>query len=313
MKECVKSILAQTNTDYNLHVLDSYSSDGSLEWIESLKDERISILTADKPLTIEENWHRITTIPKNEFMTVIGHDDLLHADYLEEMDRLIAKHPEAGLYQAHFNYINETGAFVRACQPMDEVQYAHEFIACHFMRTLDSMGSGYMMRSADYDRLGGLPPHYPNLIFADYDLWIRLTHLNFKATALKTLFSYRLHESVSKKTNGMQYQQAFGEYIRLIKELMDRDTNVAEVVKRYGKEMLMYYCESLSHRLLKTPIEKRRLSVKEFISRCEEYARLIIPGQHFKPEEKFIIIIAKQIDELSITRGMFYWYKKLVK
>jgi hypothetical protein len=196
---------------------------------------------------------------------------------------------------------------------MDEVQYAHEFIACHFMRIMDSMGSGYMMRSRDYDLLGGIPTHYPNLIFADYELWIRLAHLSYKATSVKTTFSYRLHESVSKKTNGMQYQQAFGEYVTFIKDLMQSDPKVAEIVKRYGRDMLMYYCEALSHRLLKTPAAERSIKVADFISLCEQYAQQIIPTQEFKPLDEFNIRIAKKIDESVIGKGLFSAYKRFRK
>jgi glycosyltransferase involved in cell wall biosynthesis len=313
VKECLRSILAQTFTDFNVIVLDSLSTDGSLNWIKSLQDHRITIHAAEKPLTIEENWNRITGIPKNEFITVIGHDDLLHPDYLADMDQLISKHPKASLYQAHFNYINSKGNFVRPCLPMDEVQYAHEFLACHFCRTLDSMGSGYMMRSRDYDLLGGIPPYYPNLIFADYELWIRLSHLSYKATSLQTTFSYRLHESVSKKTNGMQYQQAFGEYVGFIKDLMQKDPKVEQIVKRYGKGMLLYYCESLSHRLLKTPAAEKTIKVADYIRSCEGYAQQLIPGQEFKPLSKFRIRIAKDIDESKVGKRLFSLYKKIIR
>lgn len=40
---------------------------------------------------------------------------------------------------------------------------------------IDVMGSGFMMRSADYDDLGGIPAAYPNLLFADFELLINLT------------------------------------------------------------------------------------------------------------------------------------------
>ena len=59
-----------------------------------------------KPLTIEENWHRVVTIPKNEFITLIGHDDILDPHYLSVMDKLIARHPKASLYQTHFRKID---------------------------------------------------------------------------------------------------------------------------------------------------------------------------------------------------------------
>ena len=122
-------------------------------------------------------------------MTMIGHDDVLLPNYLQEMDTLITRHPQAGLYQTHFNYINEKGALVRPCLPMDEVQYANEFLACQFVRTIDSTGTGYMMRSYDFDTAGGMPVHYPNLIFSDFELWIKLMNQSYKATSQKNCFS----------------------------------------------------------------------------------------------------------------------------
>src|SRR5579872_3781791 len=78
VKACVGSILAQTFVDFELLVLDNCSTDGTTEWLSTLKDPRIMIFPAEKPLTIEENWGRITRIPKKEFITLIGHDDILY-------------------------------------------------------------------------------------------------------------------------------------------------------------------------------------------------------------------------------------------
>ena len=70
--DCVGSILSQTVTDFNLHVLDNNSTDGTTEWLHSLTDNRISIHPAPKPLTIEENWHRALEIPKNKFVSALN-------------------------------------------------------------------------------------------------------------------------------------------------------------------------------------------------------------------------------------------------
>ena len=116
--ECVKSILAQSYSEFQLAVLDNCSTDGTSEWLESLHDPRIVIYPAEKPLTIEENWHRVVTIPKNEFITLIGHDDILDPHYLSVMDKLITRHPKASLYQTHFRYIDFAGRTIRRSKPM---------------------------------------------------------------------------------------------------------------------------------------------------------------------------------------------------
>src|ERR1700691_5530373 len=94
VKLCINSILAQTIPEFNFLVLDNCSTDGTAEWIRSLNDNRIILFPASQPLTIEENWSRIKDIPKNEFITLIGHDDILLPNYLETMGSLIDKHPD---------------------------------------------------------------------------------------------------------------------------------------------------------------------------------------------------------------------------
>lgn len=309
-KECINSILAQTFTDFNIVVLDNCSTDGTVEWLESLKNDRIIIHKATHSLSIEQNWARIKDVPRNEFMTMIGHDDLLGPDYLAVMNHLIERFPDATLYQAHFNYIDADGRFVRACLPMDEQQRVHEFLASQMQLTIDSTGTGYMMRSADYDALGGMPPHYPNLIFADFSLWIRLMAKGYKATASNNCFSYRLHDSVSRTTNGMAFLNAFGEYVKEMHAMQQQLPEVDASIRRYGKGFLLIWCESLSHRLLRTPLKFRTLKVGGLISRFKAYSATLIPGQPFEPLKVFRIRLALLLDSNAISRNLFQWYRR---
>ena len=195
IKECVQSILNQTYNDFNLHILENCSNDGTAEWLQTLKDERIIVIPSEKPLRIEENWGRIASIEKNEFMTMIGHDDVLDENYLQTINYLIEKHPDASLYQTHFRFIDGKGNFLKHCRPMDEKQTASEFLHSLFIDSIDTMGTGYMMRSKDYDDIGGIPA-YPDLMFADHSLWIKLASLTYKATSPYERFLYRLHENL---------------------------------------------------------------------------------------------------------------------
>jgi glycosyltransferase involved in cell wall biosynthesis len=312
VKECVNSILNQSCPDFNLIVLDNCSTDGTPEWIESINDKRIVVYPSAKSLTIEENWARIKGIPKNEFMTMIGHDDLLLPHYLQEMDDLINKHPKAGLYQSHFSFINEKSEEVRPCQPMDEVQTVYEFLACQFARTIESTGTGYLMRSVDFEAAGGMLASYPNLIFADFDLWVKMMDRGYKATSLKNCFSYRLHQSLSRTTNGMLYAQAFLNYLQFLNEYRRGRPLVQSVINRYGKSFILFYCESLSHRLLKTPFANRSWKVSDFIMKCEQIAADMVPGQDLQAGSVRRIELARQLDSVALGRGLFNLYKKLI-
>ena len=113
VKECVASVLTQTFTDFDFIILDNCSTDETLEWLNSINDNRIRIIPSKTPLSIEENWGRITRVDKNEFITLIGHDDLLYPDFLENINKLIEEFPNAGLYHTHFHFIDGTGKIIR--------------------------------------------------------------------------------------------------------------------------------------------------------------------------------------------------------
>jgi glycosyltransferase involved in cell wall biosynthesis len=304
LKICVNSIFNQSYKDFNLIVLDNNSTDGSLQWISSFNDSRIVVHPSAKSLTIEENWGRIKDVPRNEYMTMIGHDDILNEFYLEEMNRLIERHPGASLYQTHFAYIDKDSLITRNCLPMDEIQQAHEFLACQMNRTIDSTGTGYMMRSKDFDEVGGMPQRYRNLIFSDYELWIRLASKSYKATAQRECFQYREHLSVSRITNGEQYENAFGEYVKFL-SVLKNTSEFNEVITRYGAKMLVYFCESLSHRVLKTPLNKRQIKVRDVVRNFNSYAKTLIPGQPFLPLKEKRIRYAVLLDRSTITRNAF--------
>jgi len=310
-KECVNSILSQTLPEFRLKVLDNCSTDGTLEWIKSLNDERIDIYPSATALTIEKNWARITTIPKDEFITLIGHDDILDKNYLAVMDQLIQKHPNASLYQAHFRYINAKGATIRQCKPMDEIQTAPEFLSFFLLNMIDTMGTGFMMRSKNYDELGGIPP-YPNLLFADFELWINLSKQGYKATAFEECFSFRIHSSATTKSPDVKFQQAFFKYIMFLQLLKESDPEMKLVIERYVLQFIKFYAKGLSHRLLRTPQNKREgLTVSDFLKQCKLYADLLVPGNNFIPEKQFSVKLARQIDSNAFTRSLFLAFKKI--
>jgi glycosyltransferase involved in cell wall biosynthesis len=311
IKECINSILQQTLNDFNLIVLDNCSTDGTTEWVNALRDPRIVVHPADRPLTIEENWGRITGVPKNEFITLIGHDDILDKNYLAVMDALIHKHPAASLYQTHFRYIDSKGALIRRCKPMDEHQSPAEFLSFFLEGLIDTMGTGFMMRAADYDAVGGIPA-YPNLLFADFELWIGLTMPAYKATAIEECFAFRLHQSMTTTSPDVKMLFAFGRFIDYLQKLRSRDAALDLAIGRYAMRFIQFYCRSLSHRLLRTSRKGRHsLTVTGFVADCKSYADRLVPDNNFDFFSPFSMRMARFIDSNAFTRGLFLLFKKI--
>ena len=197
VRQAIQSILAQTQTDWVLIVLENRSSDATLACIAEFRDPRIHVLPADTDLSIAENWARILAVLQSgqvvsEYATTIGHDDFYLPNFLELADELVARQPDASLYQTHFDLVDQSGSIIRSCKPIPGVETERDFFLARCWGLRDSFGTGYVFRSNDYVRVGGIPD-LPSLIYSDDLLVLRLARLSFKACAPNVGFCYRLH------------------------------------------------------------------------------------------------------------------------
>ena len=227
LKECIASIRAQTYRGFALAVLDDGSTDGSLEWLRALGEPRLMLYSAPTHLGIVGNWGRALRLPKAEFMTIIGQDDLLGPDYLAVMDALTREHPDAGLYHAHFRFLDARGKVTRPCRALPARETAAEYLTALFTGQRDTYGTGYLMRSARYEAVGGIPP-FEKLLFADDALWMTLMEGSYKATAPERCFSCRLHPaSASGGTGWQSWLAAMPPYADFLEEMVVRAPDFA--------------------------------------------------------------------------------------
>jgi len=227
LKECIASVRAQTYRGFALAVLDDGSTDGSLEWLRALGEPRLMLHPAPAHLGIVENWGRALRLPKAEFMTIIGQDDRLDPDYLAVMDALTRRQPDAGLYHAHFRFMDSGGKVIRPCRPLPARETAAQYLTALFTGTRDTYGTGYLMRSARYESVGGIPP-FEKLLFADDALWMALIQGAYKATATEQCFSCRLHPaSASGGTGWQSWLAAMPPYAVFLDGLAARDPDFA--------------------------------------------------------------------------------------
>lgn len=274
LKECIASILAQRFEGFDLVVLENGSSDGTAEWLKTITDTRVSVLPAAKPLSIEENWARILEIPKNEYLTTIGHDDLLDPGFLDVILRLVRKHPDAGLYLTHFRMIDKDGRFVRHCFPMPEIETASEFLAARLCGMRHSYGTGHVLRSRDYDALGGIPP-YLKLLYADDALFVNAIRGSYRATALEEAFSYRYHPaSESGGCSGEEMFVGLETYANLLSELQKNDGAIAKILSRHSGSYARSCGERWLHEAVISGRKTNKISLIEIENRINNLANL---------------------------------------
>jgi glycosyltransferase involved in cell wall biosynthesis len=245
LEQCVESILAQTYVHFELVLLDNASDDTSVEYISQLEQsqEKVKVFRSLEFLTIEKNWARILSVPKKEFLTIIGHDDIFHPHFLSDVATLINDFPEATLYSTHFNLIDSQGNIIRPCKPIPKFEAAHEYLASRLCELRDSFGTGFVMRSKDYDEVGGIPL-FPNLLYADDSLWLKLIKDGVKITSSNISFSYRLHESsTSGKPNKVLLFNALITYLEFLRSEAARNNKIDYVIKRYSDKYISARCK----------------------------------------------------------------------
>jgi glycosyltransferase involved in cell wall biosynthesis len=312
IQECVASILSQTYKDFNFIILDNCSSDGTVEWIQSIKDARIKLITSNKSLTIEESWERIRHTDKNEFITLIGHDDILYPDFLMVIDGLVKEHPEASLYHTHFNFIDAEGSIIRACKPMDTSLNGYEFLKAILTGSIDLMGTGYVMRSKDYDALEGISVKYPNLLFADFELWLRLAFKKYEIIAPQDCFAFRVHKSTTGTSQDKKLHRGLEIFIDYLLYLKQQDVKAKKLITDFSTTFLLFYCKGFAHRLLRTPLYQREgLTVENFIMFTIKLAVKLEIENQYKPKKKLFIRVAKIIDSNMVSRNLFLSFKKI--
>jgi len=224
VKSAVDGVIAQTNEDWELFIIDNASTDGTVELIQNYQHPRIHIYRSTLPLLIWDNWHRVWQLlseesVKVEFVTIIGHDDILLPTFLDSISNLIAMHPNASLYQTGFDMIDQDGNLIRPCRPIPSYESSEDFLAARLWGIRDSFGTGYVFRSIDYVKVGGIP-NMPSLLYADDLLFARLSRLAYKAALSDSQCLYRLHRmSASNQMTALRIKNQIGALVEYIEHL----------------------------------------------------------------------------------------------
>ncbi|SHW98989.1 glycosyl transferase family protein [Mycobacteroides abscessus subsp. abscessus] len=111
MKQAVRSIIGQTNTDWRLVVVDDgYPDDSIPGWFESLDDSRITYMRNEKNLGANGNYTKALSFVENDLVTVMGADDVMLPNYIDWLVEAAAANPDAEIFQPGCVVIDEHNA-----------------------------------------------------------------------------------------------------------------------------------------------------------------------------------------------------------
>ena len=125
-KQAVESVLAQSDPDWRLVIVDDVYPDlAPGEWAQSLGDERISYIRNETNLRPSRNYIKCVTLMQSEFAVLLGCDDALLPLYVSRVKQIIAQFPEAAVIQPGVSIIDGDG---HASTPLaDRVKAVYRF------------------------------------------------------------------------------------------------------------------------------------------------------------------------------------------
>lgn len=109
MQEAVRSVLAQTDPDWHLTVVDDGTAEGVPEWFAALGDPRVTYLRNERNLGVSGNFQKCVELATRERMVMMGCDDVLLPNYVATVRALAAAHPGVGLIQPGVQVIDGAG------------------------------------------------------------------------------------------------------------------------------------------------------------------------------------------------------------
>ena len=107
----VQSVLAQDSDDWRLTIIDDvYPDEEPGRWAAAIDDDRVTYLRNPENLRPSRNYNKAIGLATEDFMTIMGCDDLMLPGYVRRVNELIAEFPDAAIIQPGVQVVDEDGA-----------------------------------------------------------------------------------------------------------------------------------------------------------------------------------------------------------
>jgi glycosyltransferase involved in cell wall biosynthesis len=186
LAEAVDAIKAQTLTDWRLLVVDDGSTDGSGEYIESLRDSKIDLLALEH-VGLGAALNAGLELCQSPFIARMDCDDICHPMRFERQLQFLEANPDVGVVGTQFRYFGERGEVPFSRQmPLE-----HDRIVSELREgRLALVHASLMFRRSVLESVGG---YRVRGVGEDWDLFLRICETSRVANLPESLYRWRLH------------------------------------------------------------------------------------------------------------------------
>lgn len=109
LRETIDCVLNQTYKNIELVFSDNCSTDGTVEIINSYRDDRIKLFKNPTNEGIYNNYVKVLKLGTGEYITFLGADDLMDLTCIEKSVKILEEDPSLVLINTHIQIINDLG------------------------------------------------------------------------------------------------------------------------------------------------------------------------------------------------------------
>jgi len=206
LKERMDSILAQTHRNFELLIVDSYSDDGSYEYMQSIHDPRIQLW--QRPRGLYASWNEAIERARGEYIYIATADDTMTPDALEVMLDMLERHPECDICSSALEYIDQNSQPVRRGSPLHPGENPlwdfpldlphtrlapHDGLICINGEMVTSSITQALIKKKVFDKIGLFPTRFG--VLGDRSWWLAAGTCFNIAYVPKALSCWRIHAS----------------------------------------------------------------------------------------------------------------------
>jgi glycosyltransferase involved in cell wall biosynthesis len=202
--DMVKSILAQTFTDWELLLINDGSTDASLAIAESVDDPRVRIYSNDRNRGRSFSLNRITELARGKYIARMDSDDLCSPTRLEKQVRLLESDPRLDAVSVGVIYLDKQDNPVGDMVTPEN----HEEICRTPWRMIHMVHGALMAKRTFFQTY----PYREDLALAvDFNLFLRSYAHSVFGNVQEPLYYYRLDNSFNLKKQFItrKYSAAF--------------------------------------------------------------------------------------------------------
>jgi glycosyltransferase involved in cell wall biosynthesis len=211
--KAISSVLAQTYRDFELIVVDDFSSDDSHAILHSFSDPRMRIIQHDANLGASTARNDALASARGEFIAILDADDVSAPERLERQVAFLDQNPRVGLVGCGiYDNTDVNGTVLHRSQlPEDNTT-----IQRTLMKEWCFLHSSIMFRKSLQEVVGGYREAFEPA--EDHDFVLRILELCHAHNLPEPLVSYRLNPKGLSVSGHRQVKEARSAAIRLARQ-----------------------------------------------------------------------------------------------